>query len=215
MNYANFNSSYVLTKSTKKTNSPDINPAKCSGYINKTPSKKPNVFDQPNFINWETNKSKTQTDQEIATSATRGISNGVLDEDGTDQETNPLTLMFFSSENMRRIQKLIRQEIATRTKGQYMLDEDQDESDLLVAMRAVFYDANIGARFLPFKIKSQVKKLNFHTVQYVVPDMIEAIKQYYGYIKEINEPLKPMMRPINVNSAGRKTLPSITTVYDF
>ena len=43
--------------------------------------------------------------------------------------------------------------------------------------------------------------------------MITEIKQTYGYIKEINEPIKPIPRPMNVNNAGRKTLPSITTTY--
>ena len=45
--------------------------------------------------------------------------------------------------------------------------------------------------------------------------MITEIKQFYGYLKEINEPLKPIDRPINVNNAGRKTLPSLTSVWQF
>lgn len=137
------------------------------------------------------------------------LTKGILCEDDLD----PVTTMFFSNENINRIQKMIRNEITRRTKGKYKLDDDQDESDLLIAMRAVFFDTNVGTKFLPFKIKRQVKNLNFHVVQYVVPDMIEAMKQQYGYLKEINQPLQPMMRPMNVSSAGRKTLPSISTIF--
>ena len=73
-------------------------------------------------------------------------------------------------------------------------------------MRAVFIE---HSRFLPNKIIRQIKELNRLTVEYIVPDMITEIKQTYGYIKEINEPLKPLPRPMNVNNAGRKTLPSL------
>jgi hypothetical protein len=137
------------------------------------------------------------------------VTKGIMCEDNLD----PVTVMFFSNENISRIQRMMRVEITRRTKGKYRLDGDQDESDLLVAMRAVLFDANVGARYLPFKIKRQVKDLNRQVVQHVVPDMIEAMKQQYGYLKEINQPLQPMMRPMNVSSAGRKTLPSITTIF--
>lgn len=143
---------------------------------------------------------------EKAVMATKGI----LPEDNLD----PVTTLFFSNENINRIQKMIRREIFKRTEGKYRLDDDQDESDLLIAMRAVLFDPNDGGRFLPFKIKRQVKNLNNHVVQYIVPDMIEAMKQQYGYLKEINQPLQPMLRPMNMSSRGRRSLPSIMSIYE-
>ncbi len=125
-------------------------------------------------------------------------------------EKNHITVLFFSNENIKRIQKKIREEIFIRTKGQYKLDEDQDESDLMIAMRAIYLDK---CKNLPGNTVRQVKLLNNQTVDYVVPDMISNIKQYFGYIKDINQPLVPMMRPMNVNNAGRNLLPSITTVW--
>lgn len=135
------------------------------------------------------------------------MTKGIICED----ELDPVTIMFFSDDNINRIQKMIKREIMTRG---YKLVVDQDESDLLIAMRAVYFDANNGARFLPFKIKRQVKNLNNHVVQYVIPDMIETIKEDDKYSKEINQPLQPMLRPMNVNAAGRKTLPSLYTFYN-
>lgn len=154
-------------------------------------------------------------DEDDATNRMQGPNdNAVLATKGIlcEDELDPVTTLFFSRENMERIQRMLRVEISRRTNGEYRLDDNQDESDLLIAMRAVLFDM-YGARFLPFKIKRQVKELNFQVVQYVVPDMLEAMKQQYGYLKEINEPLKPMLRPINVNHAGRKTLPSISTLF--
>ena len=123
-----------------------------------------------------------------------------------------VTKVYFSDENIERIQKMLKREIFERTKGEFKLDEDQDESDLLICMRVVLED---HARFLPFKIIRQVKELNAKTVEYIVPDMITQIKQNYEYIKEINRPISPPMRPLNVNNAGRRTLPPLTTAWGF
>lgn len=129
-----------------------------------------------------------------------------------EEDVDELSKMFFSDENTKRIQRLIRKEVFRRTKGEFRLDTDQDESDILVAMRAVFFEEG---RFLPNKIIRQVKHLNQRVIDLYVPDIITQIKQDYGYIKEINKPLEPIMRPINVNNAGRRALPSLTTTWGF
>lgn len=125
-------------------------------------------------------------------------------------EKNHITVVFFSDENMKRIQKKIKEEVLQRTKGQYQLDEDQDEADLMIVMRAIYLDK---CKNLPGETVRQVKLLNQQTVDYIVPDLISNIKQYFGYIKDINQPLQPMMRPMNVSSAGRRQLSSITTLW--
>ena len=130
-----------------------------------------------------------------------------------ENDIDPVTDLFFSNENVKRIQRMIKQEVYNRTRGKYKLEQDQAEADLLVSMKAVLFDENVGSSFLPTKIKRQVKKLNIGVVQYIVPEMISNIEQYYGYLKDINKPIEPMLRPTNVNNAGRKTLPSITTVW--
>ncbi len=129
-----------------------------------------------------------------------------------DEVYDEVSKVYFSQENMNRIQKAIKKTIFERTRGQFRLDEDQDESDLLVTMRAVFLE---HSRFLSFKVIHQVKELNRRTVEYIVPDMITEIKQAYGYIKDINEPIKPIPRPMNVNNAGRRTLPALTSAWGF
>ena len=123
-----------------------------------------------------------------------------------------LSKIYFSDENVLRIQKMIKQEVFIKTKGKYKLEDDQDESDLLVVMKSIFFEY---AKHLPFKLVHQVKALNKKTMEAIIPDIITNIKQSYDYLKEINEPLKPIDRPVNVNNAGRKTLPSLTTVYGF
>lgn len=125
-------------------------------------------------------------------------------------EKNHITVVFFSDENLHRIQKKIKEEVFKRSNGQYQLDEDQDESDLTIVMRAIYLDK---CKNLPGETVRQVKLLNHQTVEYIVPDLISNIKQYFGYIKDINQPLKPMLRPMSVSNAGRKLLPSISTLW--
>lgn len=123
-------------------------------------------------------------------------------------EGEQVSSLFFSQENIKRIQKLIKYEVYRQSNCNFKLDVDQDESDLLIVMRSVYLEYG---KFLPDKIIHQVKKLNRLTVDTVLPDMLTGIKQGYSYLKEINEPLKPIPHPINVN-LGKVNLPSISSV---
>ena len=126
----------------------------------------------------------------------------------TISQQSVLSKQYFSDKNIKRIQKKIKDEISIRTNFEYRMDDDQDEQDLIIAMTAIF---KTHARHLPKNPNRQIKRLNNDVIDYIIPDMITSIKQHYSYLKEINEPIKPIMRPMNVSSAGSKTLPSIST----
>lgn len=121
-----------------------------------------------------------------------------------------LSKLYFSDENIKRIQRMIKKEVFNRTKGEFKLDVDQDEQDIFLTMRAVYLE---NARFMPGQTVRQIKRLNAKVIEDVLPGIITNIRQYYGYQKEINQPLKPIPLPQNVNNKGRLTLPSIMTTY--
>jgi hypothetical protein len=127
-----------------------------------------------------------------------------------EHDDEPVGKIFFSERNIKRLQRQIKDEIFERSKKRYKLEEDQEIADVLVAMRGIY---QLHGKFLPNNLVHQVKDLNKKTVNFIVPDMLTQIKQYYGYLKDINEPLKPIDRPMNVSSAGRRTLPSISTIW--
>jgi len=135
----------------------------------------------------------------VASTALKGI-----------QSESELSKLFFSDENFKRLQKKIKREIFERTGGQFKLDIDQEQRDMFIAMRAVYME---HARFLPGQIVRQVKRLNQKVVDEIAPGMITEIRQHYGYLKEINKPLTPIPRPQNQSNAGRRSLPSITTIW--
>ena len=125
-------------------------------------------------------------------------------------EPNEISILFFSNDNIKRIQKKIKLAVYNESEGKFKLDEDQDENDLIIVMRYIYLEK---CKNLPNNVVRQVKILNEQTVEYILPDLITNIKQYYGYIKDITTPLMPMDRPLNVNRAGRRTNPSTTTIW--
>ena len=126
------------------------------------------------------------------------------------QSESELSKLFFSDENFKRLQRLIRREVHKRTAGQFTLEVDQEQRDMFIAMRAVYME---HARFLPGQIVRQVKRLNLKVIDEILPGMITEIRQHWGYLKEINKPLRPIERPMAANNAGRRQLPSITTTW--
>ncbi len=128
-----------------------------------------------------------------------------------DIQLEAVGFKFFTKENMNYIQKRIKQMIYQKTNGKVLMDCDQDESDILIAMRHIYVTEG---RFLPENIDFQVERLNKRLLNQIVPDMITAIKQDWGYQKLINEPLHPIDRPISESARGRKLLPSITSIWD-
>jgi len=126
------------------------------------------------------------------------------------QEKSELSELFFSGRNMKRLQKMIKKDVYEKTNKKYKLDTDQEDRDLYIFMRAVYMEYGT---FDEGQIIRQVKRLNRKVIQEIVPGIITNLKQYYGYLEEINKPITPIDRPLNVSSAGRKTLPSITTIF--
>lgn len=122
----------------------------------------------------------------------------------------PVAEEYFSVTNIKRIQKYIKREIYNRSYGKFRLSEDQNVLDLLQTMIVIYmeYSKNI-----PNKVISQVKHLNNLTVQYIAPDMMTNLKQYYGYLSDIKNPINPIPQPLNVNHAGRLQLKGAAQVY--
>ena len=124
----------------------------------------------------------------------------------------PLGEIFFCPENISRLQKQIKKEVFVRSNGKYKLNIDQNETDLLVVMRAVYIS---DAENSPYKLVHQVKELNHRTIERIVPDMLSMIKQDQKYLDELDKPINPIPLPINNSRAGRLSLPSVTTLFNY
>lgn len=124
--------------------------------------------------------------------------------------SNEITKLFFSKDNIKRLQKKIKVAIYDKSKGKFKMEVDQDESDLLVVMRAIYL---AHCKNLLSQTVRQVKILNDKVVEHILPDMMTNIKQYYGYINDISKPITPPLRPMATTAAGRRILPAYTQFY--
>lgn len=129
-----------------------------------------------------------------------------------NMQNTPVSILFFSDENINRLQKKIRTSVYNLSNGKFKLDVEQDQQDLILVMRAVYLDYG---KNLDSHVVAQVKLLNQKLLETIMPDIMTNVKQAYGYLQDISQPLKPIVRPLNVSNAGRKTLPSMTTVWGF
>jgi hypothetical protein len=123
----------------------------------------------------------------------------------------PLGELFFCPDNIRRLQNKIKKSVFIESKGKYKLDADQNESDLLVVMRAVYIQDSYNS---PYRIVHQVKELNQKVINRILAEMITNIKQNEEYISAIDRPIDPIPLPVNVSRAGRLSLPSVTTIWN-
>lgn len=125
------------------------------------------------------------------------------------QEHSKLSLEFFSSENVNNIQNLIRYNVYVKTENKHNVSR-QSDLDLKVVMRSIYLQHSPN---LKMYIDKQIFFLNKLVVDWCVPNIINEIEQYVGYIKSINTMPVPIQHPINVSSAGSRNLKSVTSTF--
>lgn len=119
-------------------------------------------------------------------------------------EKTPVSNGFFSSENIERIQQLIRKAVYDRSTPKGYVIDKQSVDELKIIMRAIYYQY---ARNLPTDIVGQITDLNLKVVEWSVPHILSAVDHYQFYIQDISHLPVPLEQPQHLSSAGTKTLP--------
>jgi hypothetical protein len=137
---------------------------------------------------------QTQAEQDFQADMLRG-----------NWEETPLTQAFFSSENVERIQSLIRKGVFDRSQPKGYVIDRQSVDELKIIMRAIYYQY---ARNLPNNIIAQVADLNAKVVDWSVPHILSAVDHHMYYLKDISTLPVPLQRSQHLSSAGTKSLPA-------
>ena len=184
-----------------KYKSTDFIPKNNSNLYNNIESFESNAYKPTNYYwsDYSQSQNNWTTENSIQKSLLKGL-----------YQPTPIGELFFSQENINRIQKMIKYAVFTRTNGKYKLEVEQNESDLLVVMRDIYITCG---KNMPYKVIHQVKELNHRTIEKILPDMISMIKQDDEYINQLDKQIDPIPLPVCVNSKGRLTLPSVTTTF--
>jgi hypothetical protein len=114
---------------------------------------------------------------------------------------SPLSLAYFSKENIMMIQNGIRKGVYDKSKGQYLVG-NQSEDVLKVIMRSTFlqYSAN-----MPDKITDQIKSLNKIVLDYCIKQVYGEAQGYQQYLYDASTLVVPIERPV-ISSTEDKTL---------
>lgn len=112
----------------------------------------------------------------------------------------PLSMAFFSRENIQIIQNGIRAGVYERSNRQYVVGE-QDNDALKIIMRSVFlqYASNQGTR-----IPEQVHELNKMVLNYCVEQVFSEAQGYLKYLNDASTLVVPIAHPVMPDNSDRE-----------
>jgi hypothetical protein len=114
------------------------------------------------------------------------------------QCSTPLNTLFFSDFNTNLLQRGIRQ--AFKDKTGISIDY-QNPDDLFAIMRVVFIN-NSGDHHQ--RVQAQVRSLNKIVIDTALAQIQTGVSQYIGYVQDIESTARPMDRPTNTSTTGKK-----------
>lgn len=131
----------------------------------------------------------------------------------------PLSFLFFSEENIKNIQNVIKMLVFKET--QQVID-NQDLNNLLVVMRSTYIEYHQHPDVIPEtataleKVEllkaytTEVSRLNEIVINDITPRILSGLVGYLGYLKDSSRVPIPNERSKNVNSTGTREYRSIT-----
>lgn len=123
---------------------------------------------------------------------------------------NLLNQLYMSAENIENVQQRIRYEVYKASNNETVIGR-QSERELGIIMRSLYltYGKN-----LPTNIKQQIEDLNDLVVQESVSKILSEIQTHIRYLYDASTQPMPLALPQSMSSAGMKTLPSVTSIYN-
>ena len=113
-----------------------------------------------------------------------------------------LSNLFFSRENIKIIQNGIRAGVYKRSKGNYIIGE-QDCDSLKIIMRSVFLQNSSNQ---PTHVTQQVQALNQLVLDYCIQQVYSEAKGYVKYISDVSTLAVPIAHPVTTNNTDRQLI---------
>lgn len=112
-----------------------------------------------------------------------------------------LNEIFFSADNIAKIQQDIREQVLLMSSNKYHID-NQDEQQLKIIMRSYYlmYSENNDQ-----KVSEELASLNKRVVGYAAAKVFSEVDFYEFYVKDIEEFAAPIANPMNVGVRGTRT----------
>jgi len=127
-------------------------------------------------------------------------------------ECNMLNQLFMSVENVNYLQEKIRYSVFIASNKQHVIGR-QSERELVIIMRSLYFTYGKNIPGPPDIIKKQIVDLNDLVVQECVSKILSEIQAHIHYLYRSSTTNFPEDRPVNLNNAGLKILPSVTSIF--
>jgi hypothetical protein len=119
-------------------------------------------------------------------------------------EKSPVSEIFFSADNIKRLQNSIRKEVFDKSNPKGYVIDNQSVEEIKIIMRAIYLQY---ARNLPTNINGQVDDLNRKVLDWSVPHILSEVEHYFFYINDISHLPVPLPHMKHLSKAGTKSLP--------
>ena len=110
----------------------------------------------------------------------------------------PLSVLFFSKENIQILQNAIIKGVYERSNNQFVIGQ-QNCDELKIIMRSIFFQ---NSENLPFNINEQISGLNSLVLEYAIKQIYSAAISYLKYIRDVSSMYTPPSHPINSSNKG-------------
>lgn len=111
----------------------------------------------------------------------------------------PLSLAYFSSENINIIQNNIRKGVYDKSNGEFVIGL-QDEDELKIIMRSVFLQNSLN---LKTNIRQQIRDLNALVESYAIDQVYKEAISYLKYKRDASNMYALLALPSNSSTRGK------------
>lgn len=115
-------------------------------------------------------------------------------------QPTPLTLAFFSDQNLQIVQNALRRQVHERTQT---LVPEQNPLELSKVFRHVFFN---HAKHLPHDIPNQIAELNAHVVRFAVDNVVGNLRAQAHYVAGLERYPIPLDRPSPVRDFHNRAI---------
>jgi hypothetical protein len=116
-------------------------------------------------------------------------------------KTTILNEIFFSADNIAKLQQDIQDQVFLMSGNKYRVDK-QDEQQLKIIMRSYYL---MYAENNDFKVSEELESLNKRVIGYAAAKVYSEVEFYQFYVQDIEEFAPPIANPMNVGVRGTRT----------
>lgn len=120
---------------------------------------------------------------------------------GSQHKETPLNALFFSQDNINRIQQAVHDQVMLMSDNKYSIDR-QNEDDVKLVMRSYYL---MYGKNNPKMVVEELEDLNRRSIGHISAKVFSEVDFHMFYRKDIEQFASPIANPTNVHVYGSRT----------